>query len=342
MTAGSFLERRQIRRTTSHLRPIAESPAREADRVLEWGVRRDDAEGLPMLLTVRASATYELSLETFLCLMVEPPLEGPAHRVKEERLATTPTDFCELRRDLYGNPRRHVIAPKGRFSFEFTATIEANPDLPLPPDAVEHAPQEIPDEAMVFTLPSRFCQSDLLARMAIDEFGHLPHGGARVLAVADWVRRHVQYRYGTTDSLTSAFDTATERVGVCRDFAHLVIAFCRALVIPARYVSGYALGLDPPDFHGYVQVYLGGAWHNVDATFDGHRPALVPIALGRDAADVAMATSWVPHSLLEQAVQVLIVSESTGDSPSRVAPAPVIMSPGPGPDGEPMPDPADR
>jgi transglutaminase-like putative cysteine protease len=157
---------------------------------------------------------------------------------------------------------------------------------------------------MVYTLPSRFCQSDLLARMALDEFGHLPHGGARVLAIAEWVRRHVQYRYGTTDAMTSAFDTATERVGVCRDFAHLVIAFCRALVIPARYVSGYALGLDPPDFHGFAQVYLGGTWHNVDATYQGVRPALIPIAIGRDAADVAMATSWVPHILISQTVEV--------------------------------------
>jgi transglutaminase-like putative cysteine protease len=262
-----------------------------------------------MLLNLRATAAYELSVETFLCLMVEPPLKRPTHRVLEERLMTTPTIFCDLRSDLYGNPRRHVIAPEGRFSFEFKATIEIAPNVALPPEAVEHRPEEIPGEAMVYTLPSRFCESDLLARMALDEFGHLPHGGVRVLGIAEWVRRHVQYRYGTTDALTSAFDTATERVGVCRDFAHLVIAFCRALVIPARYVSGYALGLDPPDFHGYAQVYLGGTWHNVDATFDGVRPALVPIAIGRDAADVAMATSWVPHLLLQQSVEVQEIEE---------------------------------
>ena len=261
-------------------------------------------KGPSMLLTVKASATYEFVVETFLCLMVEPPLIGPSHRVKEERLLTSPTVFCELRSDLYGNPRRHVIAPSGRFSFEFQATIETLPNVALPAGASEHQAQAIPGEAMVYTLPSRFCESDLLARMALDEFGHLPHGGARVLAIAEWVRRHVQYRYGTTDALTSAFDTATERVGVCRDFAHLVIAFCRALVIPARYVSGYALGLDPPDFHGFAQVHLGGTWHNVDATFDGVRPALVPIAIGRDASDVAMATTWVPHDLIAQWVEV--------------------------------------
>ena len=272
-----------------------------------------------MLLTVKATATYEFAVETFLCLMVEPPLVGPAHRVQEERLLTTSTSFCDLRGDLYGNPRRHVIAPAGRFSFEFRATIEARPNVALPPDAVEHPPQEIPGEAMVYTLPSRYCESDLLARMALDEFGHLPHGGVRVLAIAEWVRRHVQYRYGTTDALTSAFDTATERVGVCRDFAHLLIAFCRALVIPARYVSGYALGLDPPDFHGYAQVYLGGTWHNVDATFDGVRPALVPIAIGRDASDVAMATTWVPHDLIAQAVEVRVLEVAAAEAEVELA-----------------------
>ena len=165
---------------------------------------------------------------------------------------------------------------------------------------------------MVYTLPSRYRQSDLLGRMAQGEFGRLPPGGGRVLAVAEWVRTNVEYRYGTTDAKTSAFDTATERIGVCRDFAHLVIAFCRALSIPARYASGYALGLEPPDFHGYAQVYLSGAWHNVDATTDKLRPALVPIAVGRDAADVAMTTLWGPNQLVEQSVSVVEVTQSGG------------------------------
>ena len=115
--------------------------------------------------------------------------------------------------------------------------------------------------------------------MASKEFGSLPPGGARVRAIAEWVRTHVEYCYGTTTSKTSAYDTATERVGVCRDFAHLVISFCRALGMPARYVSAYALGLEPPDFHGITQVFLGGRWYNVDATYEGMAHALVPIAL---------------------------------------------------------------
>lgn len=257
-----------------------------------------------MLVTVRSSAAYDLPNETFVLLMVEPALRGPAHKVVDEHLMTTPTTFSELWKDGFGNPQRRMVAPAGNFTFDFRATIETEPNVAVPRDAVEHPPRDIPADALVYTLPSRYCQSDLLLRMAQDEFGKIPTGGERVQAVADWVRRHVEYRYGTTDAKTSAFDTATERVGVCRDFAHLTITFCRALGIPARYVSGYALHLDPPDFHGWVQAYLGGAWHNVDATFEGVRTALVPIAVGRDAADVAMTTLWGSGNLREQQVAV--------------------------------------
>jgi transglutaminase-like putative cysteine protease len=257
-----------------------------------------------MLLNVRASATYELAADSFMFLMVEPPLVGTFHRVDDERLVTTPTHFCALRRDLYGNLQRQLVAAPGTFTFTFTATIEVAPSFPLTSEATEQLPQQLPPEVMIYTLPSRYCQSDLLARMARLEFGHFPPGGSRVLAISQWVRQHVDYVCGTTDSRTSAFDTATERVGVCRDFAHLVIAFCRGLDIPARYASGYALGLEPPDFHGFAQVYLGGAWHNVDATSETVRPALVPIAVGRDAADVAMTTIWGTSTVIEQTVEV--------------------------------------
>ena len=167
-------------------------------------------------------------------------MQGSAHRVVEARLVTTPTVASELRQDLYGNPVRYLTVSQGQFWFRFDAQIEVQPNLAVPVEAIEHRPQDLPPEVMVYTLPSRYCQSDLLARMANDEFGRLSPGGDRVLEIAAWVRRHVEYRYGTTDAMTSAYDTATERVGVCRDFAHLVIAFCRALGIPARYVSGYA------------------------------------------------------------------------------------------------------
>ena len=118
-----------------------------------------------MLISVRATAAYDLPEQTFLLLMVEPPLVGPAHRVQAERLLTTPTPFHELGTDVYGNPQRRIIAPQGSFSFEFIATIEAAPNAALRDDAVEHPLREIPAESLVYTLPSRYCQSDLLARM---------------------------------------------------------------------------------------------------------------------------------------------------------------------------------
>ncbi len=261
-----------------------------------------------MKLSVHSSAAYDLPAETFLLMMVEPSLTGPGHRVLDERLVTTPTSFSELWTDDFGNPCRRLVAPAGPFSFEFLATIEADENLALPLDAIEHEPRAIPAEVMVYTLPSRYCQSDRLVRLAQTEFGDLQPGGTRVAAIAKWIREHVEYRYGTTNSSTSAADTAIERVGVCRDFAHLLIALSRALGIPSRYVSGYALGLDPPDFHGFAQVYLGGAWRNVDATTEEVRPALVPIAVGRDAADVAMTTFWGVGHLRHQAVKVEAMS----------------------------------
>lgn len=262
-----------------------------------------------MILQIRSRASYQLPHDAFILLMIEPPLLGLTHKVLDENLVTTPTPSTELWNDIYGNPQRRFAAPAGPFSFEFSARIETQANAPLPDDAVELAPSEIPAECMIYTVPSRYCQSDRLIRLAESEFGDLKPGGSRVNGIANWIRQRVEYRYGTTDSSTDAFDTATSRVGVCRDFAHLLISFCRALGIPARYVSGYCLELEPPDFHAYVQVYLSGAWHNVDATFEGVRPALVPIAVGRDAADVAITTLFGANKLEEQIVEVSKVSD---------------------------------
>ena len=150
----------------------------------------------------------------------------------------------------------------------------------------------LPTETLLYTLPSRYCQSDRLVAMASDLFGEVAPGFARVQTICNWINEHITYQYGVSDAGTSAYDTATQRIGVCRDFAHLGIAFCRALNIPARYVSGYCLGLDPPDFHAYFQAFLDGRWVSFDATERQPRPALVQIAVGRDAADCAWSTFY--------------------------------------------------
>jgi transglutaminase-like putative cysteine protease len=140
-----------------------------------------------------------------------------------------------------------------------------------------------------YLYPSRYCQSDKLYRLANKMFGDIVNPFTKVIALTDWIHRNVEYLSGSTNSETSAFDTVTERQGVCRDFAHLGIALCRALTIPARYFTGYAYQLQPPDFHACFEAYLNGEWILFDATKLMPLNGMVKIATGRDAADTAIA-----------------------------------------------------
>jgi transglutaminase-like putative cysteine protease len=141
-----------------------------------------------------------------------------------------------------------------------------------------------------FLFPSRYCQSDKLQRLAYNEFGRIENVYSKVLAITNWIYNNVEYLSGSTNSQTSAYDTITERAGVCRDFAHLGIALCRALSIPARYFTGYAFKLYPPDFHACFEAYIGGSWIIFDPTRLAPLNGMVKIATGRDAADAAVAS----------------------------------------------------
>jgi transglutaminase-like putative cysteine protease len=141
-----------------------------------------------------------------------------------------------------------------------------------------------------FLFPSRYCQSDMLSRLAYDKFGDIENAFEKVEAIADWIHRNVEYLSGSTNSQTSAYDTVTQRTGVCRDFAHLAIALCRALSIPARYFTGYAYLLKPADFHACFEAFIGGQWLIFDATKLAPLNGLVKIGNGRDAADAAVAS----------------------------------------------------
>jgi transglutaminase-like putative cysteine protease len=154
----------------------------------------------------------------------------------------------------------------------------------------EVTPADLPLEMFSYLYPSRYCQSDLLLRFALTEFGHLFPGYSRVTAICNWIYDNLLYLSGSSNSLTSACDTALERVGVCRDFAHLGIALCRALNIPARFVSGYAYGLIPSDFHAVFEAYLDGRWYLFDPTRLVPLKSVVRVGTGRDAADVSFAT----------------------------------------------------
>jgi transglutaminase-like putative cysteine protease len=156
---------------------------------------------------------------------------------------------------------------------------------------VEPTPvSELTGSTIPYLFPSRYAQSDRLGKLAWDLFGKVENPHEKVVAITDWIHENVEYRRGSTDSNTSAYDTVTQRAGVCRDFAHLGIALCRALNIPARYFAGYAYELEPPDFHACFECFIGGTWTIFDATRLAHLNGLVRVGTGRDAADAAVAS----------------------------------------------------
>ena len=217
--------------------------------------------------------------------------------VREERLELIPkTSIERWTMPESGNRYLRILAEPGEFRVRYEAKVELSPRLEDPDAITEISAGQLPFEVLTHLYPSRYCQSDKLVRFAGRTFGDLPPGYHRVNGVCNWIRDNVDYALGSSDPLTSAFDTVTQRIGVCRDFAHLGIALCRALGIPARYVSAYAWRLDPPDFHAVFEAFLNGpsgaGWHLFDPTRMSAPNGLVRIGIGRDAAEVAFCTSY--------------------------------------------------
>lgn len=198
-----------------------------------------------------------------------------------------------------------IRAEPGPLTIRYTATVDIDHHMESPALIDETGVDALPPAVLLYVFPSRYCQSDRLRRFAAREFGHLRQGYWRVQAIQDWVRSRTAFQTGSSNGSTSAVDTLIEQVGVCRDFAHLMIALCRAVNIPARFVTGIDCGADPAlgptDFHAYVEVFMGGRWYLFDPTGISPPMALVRIGTGRDAADVAFATlfgevrSWAPR-----------------------------------------------
>ena len=243
--------------------------------------------------SVRFRAELEVSAETSALLMIEAP-NTSEQTVFEQALFAPVGIELEPFLDHYGNPSRRGVIPAGYAQVEYRAFVETNLKTGVagPSDAAADAPSDLPPETLHFLLPSRYCPSDQLDTVAQDLFGL--EGGAyeRVQNIVEWIHDKVKYESGSSDTDTTAVNTFVARAGVCRDFAHLTISFCRALNIPARYMSGYCLGLEPPDLHAYVQAYVNGQWVCFDATAPAPRPALIQIGVGRDAADCAWSTFY--------------------------------------------------
>lgn len=224
---------------------------------------------------------------------------------RPDRIQTDPEVPVEEILDCYGNRCGRIVLPTGAVRLWNNTLVEdsGEPDS-LHPDATQHPVEELPAEVLPFLLASRYCEVDRLSEVAWNLFNQTQPGWPRVQAICDWVHNHVHFGYQFARPTKTAHDVYTERQGVCRDFTHLAVTFCRCLNIPARYATGYLgdIGIPPApcpmDFSAWFEVYLGGRWHTFDARHNMPRIGRVLMARGRDAVDAALTTSFGTTELI--------------------------------------------
>ena len=262
----------------------------------------------PIAIRAGCELEYELRGETPAVFLVRPE-DGGRHHIRRERWESAPAAPYHDYTDLFGNSCRRLTLPAGTFSLRYDAVISTPAELDESnPDAVQHFVEDLPDDVLTYTLPSRFCLSDELAARAGELFGKAPRGRRCVELICDWVHEHVTFTAGASTPLTTAADVLASGRGVCRDYAHLAITFCRAMNIPARYAFGYLpdIGVAPPypamDFCAWFEAYLGGRWWTFDPRNNQRRSGRITIARGRDALDVAMVTTYGAAKLKRMSV----------------------------------------
>jgi transglutaminase-like putative cysteine protease len=224
--------------------------------------------------------------------------------VVPDHMRTEPAVPIASFRDGFGNWCNRLVAPQGTLKISSSAIVNDTGMLdPVVPDAQEHPVEQLPEETLVFLLGSRYCETDRFSELAWKLFSGGAPGWARVQRICDYVHDHVAFGYEYADATQTAWDTFQQRRGVCRDFAHLAVTFCRCMNIPARYCTGYLgdIGVPPPhgpmDFAAWLEVYLGGSWRVFDPRNNTPRIGRVLIARGRDAADVPLTITFGPNKL---------------------------------------------
>jgi transglutaminase-like putative cysteine protease len=257
-----------------------------------------------MLIRVGYEMIFELAAATpmSLLLRVHPTREAD---IRYEEILVEPQVPIEAYLDGFGNRAERLVAPAGRFRLWADAVVEdhGQPD-PILPHATQAPLEALPREVLPFLMSSRYCEVDKLNDTAWQLFGHTPPGWARVQTICDWVHNHVEFGYGFARPTKSALETLNERRGVCRDFTHLAVTFCRCLNIPARYVSGYLgdIGVPPlpcpMDLSAWFEVWLDGAWRTFDARHNQPRIGRILMSTGRDATDTAYTTAYGQGTLV--------------------------------------------
>lgn len=256
----------------------------------------------PLIVTIAADLDYHLHRPADVLLAIEAiPMDD--QRLVEDLLTVKGSGPLLTVEGMDGLGRRTWLTADGPIGIRYTArvAIDRAPTAIAGLDVVPH--QDLPADYISYLMPSRYCTSDRFGNFVATRFGAATRG-QQVLDMAEWLFTHLSYVSGSSDGTTTAADTFLSRQGVCRDYAHLLIALCRAADIPARMVSAYALDLDPPDFHAVVEVYLAGAWHLVDPTRLVPETNLVRIAVGRDATDVGFMTIFGSADMIAQSVTV--------------------------------------
>lgn len=234
--------------------------------------------------------------------------------VSEHFSVSQPVGFSLFTDPVHGNRYARLRAQPGPLTVRYDAVVNIAHHVARP-DSVDEVPIALlPAEALEFIYPSRYCQSDRLRQLAHSEFGGLRQGYWRVRAIQDWVQQRTRFVSGSSNATTSAIDTVIEQVGVCRDFAHLMIALCRALNIPARFATGIDYGSDPsfgpPDFHAYVETFLGGRWYLFDPTGMVLPTGLIRLGTGRDAADVSFATIFGTVKFAQPRISIVAMEDA--------------------------------
>jgi transglutaminase-like putative cysteine protease len=263
-----------------------------------------------MKFEVSANLVYKVISPTTLILNIQ-PFKSHGQAVLEESLICDPIFKMTEMRAIANEKRFKVIEilDTGDINIDYKATIE-NAVVAVSGEQLDDVPiSKMPSQVLFYLHPSRYCQSDKLYKFAYNKFGSIQHAYEKVIAIRDWIHANIEYSGGYTTAQTSAFDTITEQIGVCRDFAHLGITLCRALTIPARYFTCYAYQLKPQDFHACFEVYLGGHWVVIDATKLAPINGLIKIASGADATDTALASIFGNLQFLSHEITTKLLSK---------------------------------
>ena len=244
-----------------------------------------------MILDASCQISYQTNAPIPAIMMLR-PRSGYAQWITREEYAFEPHTSVVEYTDNFGNLCQRVLIPRGRFEVRCSCRAHTADVVDVEP-AAEFVPvQDLPESALQFLLPSRYCQSDLLNELTASIVDHAPAGYQQVAAIEQWLRTQMRYVSGASNAKTSAVDTAKSRTGVCRDYAHLGISLTRSLNIPARMVVGYLYQLEPMDLHAWFEAFVGGRWFTFDGTQPGARGNRITIGYGRDAADVALTSNY--------------------------------------------------